>query len=127
MTRRPIQRLADVLDAIRRARTADQRLQQATQSSDEDGVEIAFDAILHDLFVIGEAVKSLPHDFLDLEPTLPWREIKGMRDVVGHQYHRVDPAVIHATIQDSLGPLELAVGRILAHLQGPDVGGDRGD
>jgi uncharacterized protein with HEPN domain len=44
---------------------------------------------------------------------VPWRDIKGMRDVVGHQYHRIVPAVVHATVRTSLDPLEQAVRRLL--------------
>jgi uncharacterized protein with HEPN domain len=36
-----------------------------------------------------------------------------MRDVVGHQYHRIVPAVVHATVRTSLDPLEQAVRRLL--------------
>ena len=39
------------------------------------GVQIAFDSILHNLFVIGEAVKSLPPTLLDSDPETPCNEI----------------------------------------------------
>lgn len=46
-------------------------------------VAIAFDSILHNLFVIGEAVKSLPPELLESEPETPSNEIATMRDVIG--------------------------------------------
>ncbi|MDP1876948.1 MAG: DUF86 domain-containing protein [Actinomycetota bacterium] len=81
------------------------------------GVRVAFDAILHNLFVIGEASKALPKELVTLEPDIPWADIAGMRDVLGHQYHRVVPSIIHATVRESLGPLEGAVGRLLSQLR----------
>jgi uncharacterized protein with HEPN domain len=118
MTRGPADRLRDILDAIRRARVADRRLRDADAVDDGEGVEMAFDALMHDLFVIGEAVKAIPEDVLGQEPGVPWREIKGMRDVVGHEYHRIVPAIIHSTVRNSLDPLEEATRRLLASLDG---------
>jgi uncharacterized protein with HEPN domain len=35
-----------------------------------------------------------------------------MRDVIGHHYHRIVPAIIHRTIEVDLIPLEQSVSRI---------------
>lgn len=112
MTRNTGERLDDILAAIARARVADDRLKTAESQGDSAGVQIAFDSILHNLFVIGEAVKALPPDLLESEPGMPWSEIAAMRDIIGHHYHRVVPAVIHRTVQVDLGPLEVTVNRL---------------
>lgn len=112
MTRSVDERLQDILDAIQHARTADERLQVASRQGDSVGEQIAFDAILHNLFVMGEAVKALPPDLLDRAPHTPWSEIASIRDVIGHHYHRVVPAIIHGTGTHDLGPLEVAVIRL---------------
>lgn len=114
MTRGIHERLADILEAIAHARVADERLQRAQSLGNEPGVQIAFESILHNLFVIGEAVKALPTELLDEEPGTPWNEIAAMRDVIGHHYHRVAPAIIHRTVDSDLGPLEVAVQRLQA-------------
>lgn len=112
MTRSTEDRLNDILTAIRRARVADKRLQLGESLGDEAGMQIAFDAILHNLFIIGEAVKALPPTVLDQAPEMPWSEIASMRDVIGHHYHRIVPAIIHRTVEADLGPLEDAVKRL---------------
>lgn len=114
MTRSTQERLQDILDAIARARAADKRMRLGESLGDEVGVQIAFQAILHNLFVIGEAVKAMPADVLDREPATPWNEIAAMRDVIGHRYHRVVPAIIHRTVESDLGPLESAVRRLMS-------------
>lgn len=114
MTRSTEDRLRDILDAIASARLADDQLQLAASRQDEDVVQVAFHAILHNLFVIGEAVKSIPPDVLDREPETPWSEIAAMRDVIGHHYHRIVPAIIHRTVQSDLAPLEKAIHRLVA-------------
>ncbi len=47
-------------------------------------------AVLHQLLVMGEAVKRLSSSFKDAHPALPWRLMSGMRDVVIHEYNDVD-------------------------------------
>ena len=113
MTRSVNERLQDILDGIARARVADARLVLAESEGDQDGAQIAFDSILHNLFVIGEAVKALPLELLDQEPDMPWSAIASMRDVIGHHYHRVVPEIIHGTIRNDLGPLEVVVVKML--------------
>ena len=112
MTRTVDERLNDILEAVAHARVADKRLQLAQSLGDEAGVQIAFESILHNLFVIGEAVKALPPEILDREQGTPWGDIAAMRDVIGHHYHRIVPGIIHASVETDLGPLEEAVKRL---------------
>mgnify|MGYP001182327335 FL=1 len=114
MSRTSRQRLDDVLEAIRKARVADERLRAADASGDLELVETAFDAVLMNLMVIGESVKALPPEVLAREPEVPWRDVMGMRDRVGHHYHRIVPEIVHASVRRDLGPLDAAVRRLLA-------------
>lgn len=123
MSRTARERLTDVLEAIRKARAADARLQAADAVGDLETLELAFDAVLLDLMVIGESLKALPAEVLDREPGIPWRDVMAMRDRVGHHYHRIVPAIIHASVRHDLGPLEAAVHRLLAS----DLPGDETD
>ncbi len=46
---------------------------------------LVFDAVRVRLIEIGEAVKALPRDLLDTEPSRPWSEIARMRDQLAHR------------------------------------------
>jgi uncharacterized protein with HEPN domain len=48
-------------------------------------------AVLHELLVLGEAVKRLSPSFRSKVPEVPWSLIAGMRDVLIHHYDVVDP------------------------------------
>jgi uncharacterized protein with HEPN domain len=59
--------------------------------------KVAFDAdlktqsaILHQLIVIGEAVKRLSPEFRESHTAIPWSAIAGMRDHLIHGYDMVD-------------------------------------
>lgn len=56
--------------------------------------EQAFDAILKNLEVIGEASKRLPTSFRDAHPEIEWREISGLRDIIVHQYFGLDLDIV---------------------------------
>jgi len=47
-------------------------------------------AVLHQLMIIGEAVKRLSSEFRAQHPGVPWSLIAGMRDHLIHAYDAVD-------------------------------------
>jgi uncharacterized protein with HEPN domain len=113
VSRAPRERLADIGESAARALRAVDALQRASASGDDDEEQLAFDALLYRLVVIGEAVKALPGDLLDLEPTVPWREVARLRDLLAHHYYRVDPQIIRRTVDAPLRELQAAARRLL--------------
>ena len=47
-------------------------------------------AVLHQLLIIGEAVKRISPDFRAAHPEVPWKLIAGTRDKLIHFYEGVD-------------------------------------
>lgn len=78
--------LIDISDSIR-------LILQYTQGIDFDRFtqnEEKQDAVLRRLIIIGEATKRLSPEFRSQHPTIPWRNIAGLRDIAVHEYERVD-------------------------------------
>jgi uncharacterized protein with HEPN domain len=101
-------RIEDILDRIRRIAIAEAQLISSASRSSEEAAEMAFDAILYNLVVIGEAVKSLDAEMKLRSPHIEWKEIIGLRDLLAHQYFQIDVAVIKASIDQPLEQVRLA-------------------
>lgn len=54
------------------------------------------------LEIIGEAPGNLSDETKDRAPELPWREMRGLRNIVAHAYHRVDAARVWQVITADL-------------------------
>ncbi len=49
------------------------------------------------LLQIGELVKKLSDEFIQAHTNIPWRAIRGMRNVVAHEYGNIDIETIWET------------------------------
>jgi uncharacterized protein with HEPN domain len=59
-------------------------------------------AVLYNLAIIGEAVSRLMPEVESLYPEIPWIDIRAIRNVIVHEYFRVDLSIIWETIQTDL-------------------------
>lgn len=100
MSRSDAQRIQDIVVAARRASsiTADGR-----DAFDADWRNVA--AAERMLHIIGEAAAKLSDAALTEYPDVPWRLIRRMRNVITHEYHKVEPDMIWDTLVSSIPPL----------------------
>ena len=52
------------------------------------------------LMQIGELAKKLTDDIIRMDTTIPWKDVKGMRDYFAHEYHEMDMDIVWNTIED---------------------------
>ena len=65
------------------------------------------------LEIIGEAVGRLDDEFKASHPDIPWRNIRGLRNIVAHVYWAVDYDVIWNVVTDEIPSLHLQIGHLL--------------
>ncbi len=70
---------------------------------------MAYDAVLRNLAVIGEAVPSLPIEAKETMPDVPWASIAGLRNIVVHEYFRVNPDLVLDIVGRELVDLARAI------------------
>lgn len=75
------------------------------------------DAVMRNIEIIGQAVKDFGTEELTArEPSLPWKQIAGMRDLLAHRYLGVDIEMTWEVVDRDLVPVENAIGRIATEL-----------
>jgi uncharacterized protein with HEPN domain len=72
------------------------------------------DAVVRNLMTMGESIRWIPEPILDAHPDVPWRTLRGVRNVVVHEYFGVDPAILWQTVRGDLPPLEVRLEAVLA-------------
>lgn len=68
------------------------------------------------LEIIGEAVGQLDASFKEDHPDIPWRKIRGLRNVVAHVYWEVDYDIIWQVVEDEIPRLKQQVDDLLQTL-----------
>ncbi len=63
---------------------------------------MAFEAIVRQIEIIGEAAGHLPEEIRVQAPEIPWTNLIGMRNRLIHGYFAVDADVVWSVVQDKL-------------------------
>jgi uncharacterized protein with HEPN domain len=74
------------------------------------------DAVIYKLAIIGEAVRKLPESLRNEYPSIPWKSIVGLRNIVIHEYDGTDVVTIWNIVSDHLPVLKKAVKELLKKL-----------
>ena len=101
--------LEDILEATRKITSYTANLSQAAFVEDEK----TFDAVVRNLEVIGEAVKKLPEDLRAQHPSLEWKKMAGLRDILIHEYFGLDSEIVWDIVKNKVPTLNQAVRAML--------------
>jgi len=100
--------LDDILDAVQQIRIYTEGMHESDFSKDRK----TQDAVIRNLEIIGEAAGCVPQEVQSAYPEVEWRKIKGLRNVLAHEYFGVNLAIVWDVIQNKLSPLESACRKI---------------
>jgi len=62
-------------------------------------------AVAFELSILGEAARAVPESVRLRFPEIPWGKMQEIRNVIIHEYYRIDEEILWKTIQDDLPPL----------------------
>ncbi len=94
-------RIDDILDAIGKIQRYTKGMTRQSFSADS----MIIDAVARNIEIIGEAARHVPADIRERYPGVPWADMRGMRNVVAHDYSRVDVDILWDTLERNLPPL----------------------
>lgn len=78
--------------------------------------EMATDATVLNLAIIGEAAKQIPDPIKNLMPGIVWKDIIGLRNIIIHKYFAVDLEIVWKIVTQDLPPLKLKIQAALDQL-----------
>lgn len=105
-----------------------ERLQERTemiQNADDFLISAAgmekLDAACMLLIAIGESIKNVDKitnkELLSTYPSIPWKNIMGVRDIIAHHYFNVDAEEIFDIIRNGLPPLAEAIHNLIHQIE----------
>ena len=72
------------------------------------------DAVIRNLMTMGESVRWIPGPIREANPDVPWTTMRGVRNVVVHEYFGVDDRILWDTVALDLPPLVAKLEAVLA-------------
>jgi len=105
------ERLQDIRDATAQIQKYTIRGREACERD-----ELIQTWIVHHLLVLGEAARALSPELLARYPQVPWSDIVGFRNILIHEYFRIDRSIVWSVVERNLPDLNTQVNAILADL-----------
>ena len=70
------------------------------------------DAVIRQIQIVGEAAKKLSRSYVEASPSIPWKDIAGMRDKLVHDYMGVDLTAVWDTATRDIPNLQAELERL---------------
>ncbi len=102
-------RLQDMLNAARKIEGYVEGLTFEDFIQDEK----TFDAVIRQLTILGEAASYVPDQVVSRTPEIPWFEIRGMRNIVVHEYFGINREIVWKTAVKNIPELRPLLERLL--------------
>lgn len=71
------------------------------------------DAVIRNFEIVGEAAKKVSAGTRERSPQVPWRTVAGFRDVLIHNYNRIDLGEVWAVVERDLPALRAEIRTLL--------------
>ncbi len=105
--------LIDIQSAIERIRERTKGIRSVDDFLSSEQGMIVLDATCMLLIAVGESLKNLDKvtegKLLLTYPSIPWKQVKGLRDIIAHHYFDIDASQIFWILSNELTPLEQAL------------------
>ena len=105
-------RVQDILDCIEKIGAYTNNMTVEQFRADDKTV----DAVIRNFEIIGEAAGRIPLEIQGKYPELGWLEMRGMRNIMAHEYFGVSLSIVWHAIEHDLSPLAEGLRQLLDNL-----------
>ena len=70
-------------------------------------------AVAYEFTTIGEAARVIPIEIQERYSDIPWGKMQGIRNVLVHEYFRLDEEILWKAVQEDIPPLITALEKII--------------
>ena len=77
---------------------------------------MAFEAIVRQIEIIGEAASHVPQDIRAQASGIPWRNLVGMRNHLIHGYFAIDADIVWSVVHDKLPAMIPEIKKLIEEL-----------
>ena len=60
--------------------------------------DMMYYAVVKNIEIIGEAANLLSPEFIASHPNTPWKQVRGMRNYIVHEYFQIDDVVVWGVV-----------------------------
>lgn len=103
-------RIRDILDAIELIYEYTSEMNYEQFINDPKTI----DAVVRRIAIIGEAASHIPREIMSLNQDIDWHIMKGMRNVVIHEYFGVSKKIVWDTVKDDLPKIAQPLKQLLS-------------
>jgi uncharacterized protein with HEPN domain len=102
----------DILEAIDRV---DQITRDKTLADFENSWQLRW-LVQRAIEIISEASRAIPDDLVNHRPEIPWPQVRGIGNVLRHEYSGLSDRIIWNVVIDELPRLKVAIEAIAANI-----------
>lgn len=104
------ERIKDILSCAKNIQ--DFTAEMTSQTFLEDPLTVR--AVAYEFITIGEAARVVPEEIQERYSDIPWGKMQGIRNVLVHEYFRLDEEILWKAIQEDIPPLITALEKVRA-------------
>lgn len=101
--------LGDILDAIFRVESYTRGI---TKEQFLENLMMQ-DAVMHQIEIVGEASNGISEEFRETHDSLPWSQMRAIRNKIVHDYRGINLQIIWDTVKNDLPQLKAQVRNLL--------------
>lgn len=109
--------LNDILEAIRKIDKYTENMSYEDFLKDE----LRQDSVARNLEIIGEAAKKIPDEIKNRKPEVEWKKIAGLRDILTHEYFRINLEIVWDVTKNKLPDLKKNTLALLSEMKSKEL------